>query len=89
MRGLVWDRADWEGTRCCRPPSSPTWCNRINVLAYLCRWVSGYRERSVFEQLEDHLLHDIGVDAASVRRPTSERERAVRRLWRIAIGGIY
>lgn len=86
MDGLFYTRADWMRCQCCPPPLPSARRHRDDILSVLCRFFERYREKVMFEQLDDHLLDDIGVDVQSVQR-VRIRERAVRRLSLTACGG--
>jgi uncharacterized protein YjiS (DUF1127 family) len=89
VRDLAQFRADWSVRPCCPLPASPTWRDRLNVFASLCRRIEGYRQKAVLEQLDDRLLDDIGIDGRALRRMTIQQRQAVRRMWRAACGGFY
>jgi DNA-directed RNA polymerase subunit N (RpoN/RPB10) len=90
VRDLAEFRADWRVRPCCCPlPASPTWSDRVNVFASLCRRIETYRQKVVLEQLDDHLLDDIGIDNWIFRRMTIQERRAYRRICRVACGGFY
>ena len=90
MRDLVQFRADGRVRPCCPLPASPTWRDRVNLFASLCRRIETYRQKAVLEQLDDRLLDDIGIDGRTFRRMTIQQKQAVRRIiWRVACGGFY
>jgi len=84
--GLLYSRADWVRRQCCPPPPPSARRPRAEILSVLCRFLERYRGKVTFQQLDDHLPDDIGVDVQSVQR-LRLRERAVRRLSFIACGG--
>lgn len=82
MDGHLYERADWVCDQCC--PSARH--DGSDPLSALCRFLERYREKVIFERIDDHLLDDIGVDVESVQR-IRLRERTVRHLSLIACGG--
>lgn len=89
VRDLAEFRADRKGHACCPLPASPTWRDRINVFASLCRRIETYRQEAALEQLDDHLLDDIGIDHRTFERMTIQERQAFGRMWRAAYGGFY
>ena len=84
--GLFYTRADWVQCQCCPPPLPSARRRPIEIFSVFCRFLEHYREKVMFQQLDDHLLDDIGVDVQSVQR-IRLRERAVRQLSLTACGG--
>ena len=71
-----------------RPASAPhRRRDRLNVFAAAGRRAARYLQRAAFEQLEDYLLDDIGVDVEWSLRSWREREKALRRVWLAGLGG--
>jgi hypothetical protein len=44
-------------------------------------------QRAAYEQLDDHLLDDIGIDDEGWLRRVRRREEALRRVWLAGLGG--
>ncbi|MGO8918675.1 MAG: DUF1127 domain-containing protein [Stellaceae bacterium] len=80
-------RAPWVGTECCPAPSFPTWRDRLNLISAACRWAARYGQCAAYEQLDDHLLDDIGIDEEGWLRRSRQREAALRRVWLAGFGG--
>ena len=89
MRDLAQRQTVWRMRPCCPLPVTPTWRDRINIFAVVCRRISRNKQQVVFEQMDDRLLDDIGIDGKAVRRMTVEQKEALRRLRRAAYGGFF
>jgi len=80
-------RSPWFETECCPAPSSPSWRDRLNLVSAARRWVARYGQRAAYEQLDEHLLDDIGIDEEGWLRRSRQREEALRRVWLAGCGG--
>ena len=82
----LYARADWLSCQCCSGPSPSTWYSRFDLFSSLCRSLELYREKVMFEDLDDHVLDDVGIDSEMIRR-SRLNAYAIRRLSLVACGG--
>lgn len=60
---------------------------RLNFISAARRWATRYGQRAVFEQLDDHLLDDIGIDVEGALSRWRQRQEVLRRGWLAGFGG--
>ena len=61
--------------------AAPSWLSRLNVASTVLDWIARYSQRAAFEQLDDHLIVDIGIEnggSLSKSRQSAETFRRVR-----------
>jgi uncharacterized protein YjiS (DUF1127 family) len=71
-----------------RHPSAPSSGphDRPGVMSSVWNWARRRGQRKAFEELDDHLLDDIGIDDGRLRR-THQKDAAFRRMYLAGCGG--
>ena len=66
--------------------AAPSWFSWLNIASAVLSSIARYSQRAAFEQLDEYLIEDIGIESGGSLGKSRRSAQAFRRVWLASCG---